>query len=272
LHELAHVKRRDFLLNLVHELLILPISFHPATWLIKAHIEESREMACDELAAGSLPNRAEYARSLLKIARLVSGLQAAIRSDCAMGMLDAKTLEKRIGGLLEKRDIRCNANGRVRTLVGACSLVAVSFIISSFPIEVARAGGLQQMAKKFAGTWTGSFQGKPFVTVKLNEEDGKISGTVSKIDVQIGAGGELRKGTAVPGADTVTDSIPEGNVLHLTTAAQGRVRTLDGEFGQPIRYGLSLTDAGQAELQIEGGRPGMPIPAAWKLDRATATR
>jgi len=272
LHELAHVGRRDFLFNLAHELLALPILFHPATWLIKAQIEESREMACDEIAAGSLPSRAGYARSLLKIAGLVSGSPAAVRSDCAMGMLDAKTLEKRIGGLLEKGAIKCNAEGRIRKMAGACSLVAVSLIISSFSIEVARAGGLRETAKKFAGMWTGSFRGKPFVTLKLEEKAGKISGTVSKIDVQIGAGGELRKATAVSGADTVTESIPEGNVLHLTTVAQGRVSTAGGEFGQPIRYGLLLTDGDQAELQIEGGRPGMPIPAAWKMGRATETQ
>jgi len=50
-HELAHIRRHDFLLNLVYELLILPISFHPAAALIKARIDQTRELACDEIAA-----------------------------------------------------------------------------------------------------------------------------------------------------------------------------------------------------------------------------
>jgi TonB family protein len=37
--------------SLAHELLRLPISFHPATWLIRSGIERTREMACDELTA-----------------------------------------------------------------------------------------------------------------------------------------------------------------------------------------------------------------------------
>lgn len=34
-HELAHVRRHDFLLNLIYEVLRLPVSFHPAAFLIK---------------------------------------------------------------------------------------------------------------------------------------------------------------------------------------------------------------------------------------------
>ena len=48
-HEMAHVKRRDFLSNLFCELLVLPVSFHPLSFLIKRQIDRDRELACDEL-------------------------------------------------------------------------------------------------------------------------------------------------------------------------------------------------------------------------------
>src|SRR5215207_4607282 len=41
-HEMAHVARRDFLTNLVCELVALPISFHPLTFLIKRQIDRAR--------------------------------------------------------------------------------------------------------------------------------------------------------------------------------------------------------------------------------------
>jgi beta-lactamase regulating signal transducer with metallopeptidase domain len=44
-HELAHIRRRDFLLNLVYEALLLPISLHPLAWLIKKQIGQTRELA-----------------------------------------------------------------------------------------------------------------------------------------------------------------------------------------------------------------------------------
>src|SRR5262249_27005253 len=50
-HEMAHIRRHDFLLNLVYEVLSLPLCIHPATVLIKSRIAQTRELACDEMAA-----------------------------------------------------------------------------------------------------------------------------------------------------------------------------------------------------------------------------
>jgi len=68
-HELAHVQRHDFLLNLVYELVSLPVSFHPAVVWIKNHIALTRELACDEAAAAKLATTSGYARSLLNISQ-----------------------------------------------------------------------------------------------------------------------------------------------------------------------------------------------------------
>jgi len=47
-HEIAHLQRRDFLLNFIYTLLCVPVSFHPLVSLIKRRISETRELACDE--------------------------------------------------------------------------------------------------------------------------------------------------------------------------------------------------------------------------------
>jgi bla regulator protein blaR1 len=53
-HELVHVLRRDYLLNLIYELISLPLSFHPAAALVKRRIRETRELGCDELVTEKL--------------------------------------------------------------------------------------------------------------------------------------------------------------------------------------------------------------------------
>jgi bla regulator protein blaR1 len=68
-HELAHIKRHDFLLNLLYEIISIPVFFHPAAAVIKNRIAMTRELACDEAAAGILSSRTGYARSLLNAAR-----------------------------------------------------------------------------------------------------------------------------------------------------------------------------------------------------------
>ena len=43
-HEMAHIRRQDFLLNLVYEVLSLPLWIHPATALMKSRIAETKRV------------------------------------------------------------------------------------------------------------------------------------------------------------------------------------------------------------------------------------
>ncbi|MBI5084058.1 MAG: M56 family metallopeptidase [Acidobacteria bacterium] len=53
-HEMAHIARRDYAANLTLELLLLTVAWHPAVWLLRQRLMQTREMACDELAASCL--------------------------------------------------------------------------------------------------------------------------------------------------------------------------------------------------------------------------
>jgi len=63
-HEIVHVRRRDYLLNLSYEFLYLPLSFHPGAALVRRRINQTRELLCDELVAERLLKADVYARSL----------------------------------------------------------------------------------------------------------------------------------------------------------------------------------------------------------------
>lgn len=43
-HELVHVARRDYLLNLIYELIYLPVSFHPAAAVLRRRIKQTRAL------------------------------------------------------------------------------------------------------------------------------------------------------------------------------------------------------------------------------------
>ncbi len=99
-HEFAHMHRQDFLKNLLYELFSLPVAYHPALWLTRIRIMESREMICDEMAAG-INGQKDYARSLLRLARmLVEGTHAA--TPHTIGIFDANAFERRIMKLSKK--------------------------------------------------------------------------------------------------------------------------------------------------------------------------
>lgn len=100
-HELAHMRRNDFLKNLFYELLSLPVSYHPAVWFARERLTESREIVCDQLAA-DLTGRGEYSRSLLHLASMIVEAVPSTAAH-ALGIFDTNTLERRLMKLAEKQ-------------------------------------------------------------------------------------------------------------------------------------------------------------------------
>ncbi|MEM9526522.1 MAG: ankyrin repeat domain-containing protein [Bacteroidota bacterium] len=66
-HELAHVKRHDFLVNLLQSLFCTVFFYHPAVWWMSARIEEEREHCCDDLAIEATGQPVGYAKTLLEL-------------------------------------------------------------------------------------------------------------------------------------------------------------------------------------------------------------
>jgi beta-lactamase regulating signal transducer with metallopeptidase domain len=99
-HEMAHIRRRDFMWNLIYELAHLPLSYHRAASLAMRRVRETRELACDEMVAERLMSAKAYARSLVRIA---SSLTVIERPAYSLGIFDANNLEERIMKLMERR-------------------------------------------------------------------------------------------------------------------------------------------------------------------------
>jgi beta-lactamase regulating signal transducer with metallopeptidase domain len=66
-HELAHVRRADFLCNLVQTLVETLFFFHPAVWWMGNRIRHERELCCDDLALKVCPNPVTYATALFRL-------------------------------------------------------------------------------------------------------------------------------------------------------------------------------------------------------------
>ena len=64
-HELAHVRRNDFIWNIAIEFFGVLLFYHPAFHWMRRRIQETRELACDDMAADAMRGRQEYAGWLL---------------------------------------------------------------------------------------------------------------------------------------------------------------------------------------------------------------
>ncbi|GAB3325539.1 hypothetical protein GCM10027299_23770 [Larkinella ripae] len=66
-HELAHIRRYDYLVNLMQSAVEIVLFFHPALWWLSARVREEREHCCDDLAIDVCGERASLAQALVFI-------------------------------------------------------------------------------------------------------------------------------------------------------------------------------------------------------------
>jgi beta-lactamase regulating signal transducer with metallopeptidase domain/uncharacterized membrane protein YkoI len=127
-HELVHIKRRDYLLNLIYELISLPISFHPVTALVKRRIRETRELGCDELVIEKLLDAAVYARSLVHLASSAVNMSRPTTT-ITVGIADADILEERVMSILRRP--KTNTRRKNLLLVAASLLFLVPCVAAA---------------------------------------------------------------------------------------------------------------------------------------------
>ena len=216
-HEFAHIKRRDWIWNLVLLLASLPISFHPCIALMRRKVEAAREAACDEFAAGCMASASTYARALLDLAGKLAQPQpslAAAYKGAALGVLDGSTLGDRIRRLMD-RSPRLSIK-QTRILFGAaiCTLLVVCLAVTSFAL----ASPSSSTTGSITGVWTG----------KLTDRNPRVEGVPvvhSQAYLQLEQKGSQI--TGVIGADAehnapIENASLDGNRLHfLTTMKHG---------------------------------------------------
>lgn len=132
-HEMAHINRRDYFMNLCYEILSVFVCFHPMMWFIRRQVGETREMAVDKIVAEKLLDKTIYARSLVQISS-----SFAQPSAHALGISDGQILEKRIKNLVIG-EVRGSFKKVVSTsLIIGFAITFTAFITVKYSINIQR--------------------------------------------------------------------------------------------------------------------------------------
>jgi beta-lactamase regulating signal transducer with metallopeptidase domain len=151
LHELAHVRRRDYLANLLCETAMLPISWHPFALAIERRIQQTREMLCDEMAATQMKSGDSYARCLVSVARQIMQQPVAAGHTQSLGFFDRNMLEERVMRLTSERSTMAHRGRAIHTMTGIAAMAAVLGIAISFHVKPAFAAVAQSAAAPSPG-------------------------------------------------------------------------------------------------------------------------
>jgi beta-lactamase regulating signal transducer with metallopeptidase domain len=124
-HELAHIRRHDYLVNLVQIVIETLLFYHPVVWWLSHAIREERENCCDDLVLQIVADKATYATALATLEESRS-LPMAITLAATGGSLLKRI--KRITGITEGRVSMIPFLLTIMTIVALTSLTGWTFV------------------------------------------------------------------------------------------------------------------------------------------------
>jgi beta-lactamase regulating signal transducer with metallopeptidase domain len=144
-HELAHIQRRDYLVNVVCQVAALPLAWHPVVDWVQQRIHMTREMVCDAMAAQEMKSHLGYAKCLLALAHSMLGERDMAAQAQFLGLFGTHTLEERVMRLMDTTTMSLRAK-TARVLSGAAMMIASGVIAGMFHLTptMAHAGVLPQ--------------------------------------------------------------------------------------------------------------------------------
>jgi len=135
LHELGHVRARDWVFNLLARLACALYWFHPGAWWVARGLREDCELACDDRVISAGIRRSDYAELLMSAAIALRGDSAT--SLPALALSERRGLRARLTAVLDTRhDVRPLRRGWAT--VAAVSTFAVAGPVSAVQLAPSR--------------------------------------------------------------------------------------------------------------------------------------
>ena len=154
-HELAHIRRHDYLVNLLQTVVDTLLFYHPAVHWVSHRVRVERESCCDDLAVAVCGDSLTYARALARVAEL--GRQ---NPHLAVAASEGKLLGRirRIVGLPD-RDPVVSARWLAGLLVVAALITAGLVMYACAGTRVAQPAVTEQPAEESESAWGEAVEG-----------------------------------------------------------------------------------------------------------------
>jgi beta-lactamase regulating signal transducer with metallopeptidase domain len=129
-HELAHIRRYDYLVNLLQVLVETIFFYHPAVWVISGRMRAERERCCDDAAVRAVGSAIRYAEALAVIETLRQPTASAVAAASGADGRDLVARVRRLLGLPEAGRSSAAASAAAAMLVLAVLTVSIAVGVS----------------------------------------------------------------------------------------------------------------------------------------------
>ena len=249
-HELAHIRRGDWITQLAAELLRAMYWFNPVFWAACSRLRYESERACDDAVLRQGVGGREYASHLLALARGVRENRGFFPESPAPAMIRPSSLERRVAAMLNEDVNRTPVTFRSRIgIIGASAAVTVL---------IAGLGATAQTLATLSGSILDPMNlGVPRATVVLTN-----TATQAKHEVRTDERGSFEFGGLAPGDYKLEAKFPGFMELTGQVSLSGLdvQRTLKLELGR-VQETVSVRSNAH---QTTGPPPRPPV----RLDRS----
>ncbi len=127
-HELAHIYRNDYLVNILQSFVEIVLFYHPAAWWLSNKMQATREHCCDDLAIDMCGDRMVYAKALTQIESLRLLQQTPYLAAAFAGNGKEDNLMARVQRLFSPNEKQFNfVDGWVASMMLVIALLAFSW-------------------------------------------------------------------------------------------------------------------------------------------------
>jgi len=127
LHELAHIKRYDYLVNFLQTLVEILLFFHPGVLWVSKQMRNEREYCCDDIAVQHGGDAVAYAHTLADTASLCTKIHRHTIPNMAMAA-SGGDLKQRVVRLV---DYQCAPKNNMSKLLASATIVFSVLLLSS---------------------------------------------------------------------------------------------------------------------------------------------
>jgi beta-lactamase regulating signal transducer with metallopeptidase domain len=215
-HELAHIRRGDWLVQLVAEVLRSVYWFNPVVWISCRRLRLESEQACDDAVLEMGVEGGAYATELIDLARAFKSRQMFLP---AAAIARSSSLERRVRAML---NVRLNREPITRRMS-----IAAAILLAAVTVFVAGLGVSAQSFSTVSGTLVDPFnRGLAGATVTLVNPQEQ-----SKYEIKSDANGHYEFVGVPPGSYVLTAE----QMGFATVKREGVVLT-----GQPFQQNVTM--------------------------------
>jgi len=263
LHELAHVRRRDSLVQWLPQTVCVLHWFNPLVWLAKSLMSCESERACDDAVVRTGASGRDFARDLVEIAQSIQGKGAY-----PMALALTTKLERRIRRLLDASADRRPLTARCAILAG-CAVVLLLAPLAGVHAQVAQAPSPTPSRPSaparppVVAQVRQAVPRQPAEPGNVNQGTGTLSGMVSDPSGAVVVGAEVRATSDGADVQTTTSATGGWSLPNLPAGRYSVVVLVPGfalnRFSQDLSPGQTVSK--NVRLQVGRIRESVTITA-----------